>query len=445
LVIEKRLTDADAEKMAKEAAQSGDVELEGEFLSFVAPSAYEPSSSWPFFRGPEFNNVVTDSPDLREKWVEEGPPVLWSVELGEGHAGASVFQGLVYMLDYDEEKQGDALRCFSLESGQEIWRRWYKAPTKRNHGRSRTVPAVTEKSIVTMGPRGFVLCVETTSGDFKWGIDLVKTYGTEIPHWYTAQCPIIERGQAVIAPAGTVLMMGVDCETGSVQWTTPNDLGWRMSHTSILPMEIQGKMTYVYSAIGGVAGVSAEEEDLGELLWSFDGWKPSVAAPSPVQIPDDRIFLTAGYGSGSMMIQVKKASEWSVETLYSLDKSVFSCEQQTPIFWNNMLFSVLPKDAGALKAQFVCLNLDGEPVWNSGKEHRFGLGPFLLAGDRFFILDDNGMLTMLRASQTGYKRLAQYRVLKGRDAWAPMAFVDGKLLLRDSTRLICLDLRQEPI
>ena len=53
---------------------------------------------------------------------------------------------------------------------------------------------------------------------------------------------------------------------------------------------------------------------------------------------------------------------------------------------------------------------------------------------------DDGVLTLLRASLTGYEQLARAQVLDGHDAWAPMALVDGKLLLRDSKRLICLDL-----
>jgi len=46
---------------------------------------------------------------------------------------------------------------------------------------------------------------------------------------------------------------------------------------------------------------------------------------------------------------------------------------------------------------------------------------------------------MMKASLTGFERLAQAQVLKGHDAWAPMALVDGKLLLRDSKQMICLD------
>ena len=44
-----------------------------------------------------------------------------------------------------------------------------------------------------------------------------------------------------------------------------------------------------------------------------------------------------------------------------------------------------------------------------------------------------------RASLTGYEPLAEAQVLHGHDAWGPMALVDGKLILRDSLKMICLD------
>jgi len=31
-------------------------------------------------------------------------------------------------------------------------------------------------------------------------LNLVKEYGTTIPQWYTAQCPLIDSGKAIIAP-----------------------------------------------------------------------------------------------------------------------------------------------------------------------------------------------------------------------------------------------------
>jgi len=442
----KRVTDVEAETLAGtmddgSASKESIVNIEGIFEEFEN-SPTEPSSSWTTFRGSDYSNVVTDGPALAESWPAEGPPVKWMVELGEGHSGAGVFNGKVYILDYDEEEEGDSLRCFSLSDGKELWRRWYKAPTKKNHGVSRTVPAITEKYTVTIGPRCHVMCVDTETGNFRWGIDMVAEYGTEVPLWYTGQCPIIDNGVAILAPVGSNLMMGVDCETGKVLWETPNELGWNMSHSSIMPMTLLGKKTYVYCAIGGIFGVSAEPEDVGKLLWSSNVWTHSVTSPSPLAIDDSRIFLTAGYGSGSMMLGLKEeGGEIKVEPLFELDKKVFGCEQQTPVFYEGHIFGILPKDAAALRGQFVCMNPDGEIVWSSGKMERFGLGPFMFADDKVFILDDNGELTLIKASLDKYEQLARHKVLPGHDAWAPMALVDGFLLLRDNKRMACLDVR----
>jgi outer membrane protein assembly factor BamB len=332
------------------------------------------------------------------------------------------------------------LRRFSLADGKEIWRRWYKVETKRNHGVSRTVPAVSEKFTVTIGPRCHVLCVDTGSGDFKWGLDLVADYGSEVPLWYTGQNPFIEDGLAVLAPAGKALLMGVECATGKIAWQTANPDGWKMSHSSVMPMTLLGKRTYVYCSLDGIVGVSAEEADRGTLLWKTAAWTHSVLAPSPVQIDDHRIFLTAGYGGGSMMLGLTNVNgRISAAPIFELKKTVFACEQQTPIFYQDHLFGILPKDAGALRGELVCLNTAGEMVWESGKTERFGLGPFLFADNKIFILNDTGELTMIRASTRGYEPLARAKVLPARDAWAPMALVDGKLLLRDSEHLVCLE------
>ena len=37
------------------------------------------------------------------------------------------------------------------------------------------------------------------------------------------------------------LLMGVDCESGKVVWKTPNRGGLRMSHSSVMPMTLNGK------------------------------------------------------------------------------------------------------------------------------------------------------------------------------------------------------------
>ncbi len=89
----------------------------------------------------------------------------------------------------------------------------------------------------------------------------------------------------------------------------------------------------------------------------------------------------------------------------------------------------------------VCMDLQGNEVWNSGRD-RFGHGPYLIADGMLFILSDSGELTIVLADSAGYQRLASHQVfVDGHDAWGPMAMVAGNLILRDMTRMVCLDVR----
>ena len=421
----------------RSATEKLDVELAGNLELFTGVASDLPGN-WPRFRGVDFDNISKADVKLADSWPESGPDILWSVELGEGHAAAAVFHGCVYLLDYDETKRADALRCFSLADGSEIWRRSYGLPAKRNHGLSRTIPAVTEDCIVTIGPRCHVSCVETQTGEFRWGIDLQNEYGTTEPLWFTGQCPLVDHGMAILAPAGPdTLLMAVDCKTGEVVWKTPNPNGWKMSHSSIMPLTLYGEKMYVYAAIGGMVGVSTK----GETLWQIP-WSASVIAPSPVPVPGNKIYITGGYGAGSLMVQIDQTSDGFTarEIAKHGPKEWLASEQQTPILHDGLLYGIMPKDAGALKRQFVCYDPNsGELVWSSGKTHRFGLGPFFMADGKFFILNDDGTLTMISVSRTGYTQLAQHNVLDGHDAWGPIALAGTRMLLRDSTRMVCIE------
>ncbi len=424
--------------------ESEDVNIGAIYAAFNGTPS-EIQGSWPRFRGADFNNINKEKIKLADNWGSAGPNILWSVDLGEGHAGPVVANGRVYVLDYDEEKRADILRCFSFDDGKEIWRRGYDLYVKRNHGMSRTIPAATEKYVVTIGPKCHVMCVDADSGTFKWGIDLVKEYETEIPLWYTGQCPLIDDSLAVIAVGGKSLIIGVNCETGEVVFETPNPNNWKMSHSSIIPYNIHGKEMYVYCALGGIVGIAAGGENVGEVIFETTLWNRNVVAPSPIYLGNGKLFVTSGYGAGSIMLNIKVENDsFAVESVQQVKpEEGIASEQQTPVFYKGHLFSILPKDAGSLRNQFVCYHPDdiSKLVWASGTTSRFGLGPYLAADDKFFILSDEGVLTVMKASIKEPIQLAQSKILNGHDAWGPMAIVNGRLLARDSRRLVCVDIR----
>ena len=234
-------------------------------------------------------------------------------------------------MDYDAHKKEDALRCVSLADGQEIWRFTYPNSVKRNHGMSRTVPVVADKYVVAIGPKCHVTCVDAESGELRWGLDLVKEFGATIPPWYAGQCPLIDGTNVILAPGGKdALLVASDLATGKVLWQSTNAHSWKMTHSSIMPIECEGERMYVYCADKGVTGVSARD---GQVLWETTEWKISIATvPSPMVLPGGRLFLSGGYNAGSMMLQVKKKGDrFVVEQVFKLGPEVFGATQHTPI------------------------------------------------------------------------------------------------------------------
>lgn len=393
--------------------------------------------SWPWFRNTHHNGIYrNESIALSRDWPAAGPPALWEIEIGEGHAGATFHQGRIYLLDYDRENEADVLRCISPADGSDIWRYAYPIKVKRNHGMSRTVPAVTDKHVVSLGPKGHVICLDAVTGEYLWGINLVSEYGTRIPLWYAGQCPLIDGERVIIAPGGPeALLLAVEIATGEPVWQTPNPREWEMTHSSILPTTLAGTKTFVYCASGGVVGVAAED---GELLWETDQWKISIATvPTPVAIDEQRIFLSGGYNAGSMMLRINRENNtFSPEVAFQLPPKIFGAAQHTPIYHDGHIYGIRPDE------QFVCLDLDGTIVWTSGSDCKFGIGPFLLANNIFYAMDDHGLLRMFSATPQAYRQLGEAKVLEGPDSWGPMAMANGLLVLRDLNIMKCLDMRK---
>jgi outer membrane protein assembly factor BamB len=418
-----------------------------------APSPAAFPGAWPQFRGPNRDAFAKDSVPLLRAWQPSDPRELWSVDVGEGYAGAAVLNGRVYLMDYSRQKKQDALRCLSLADGKELWRYSYPVSIKRNHGMTRTVPAATDQLVVAIGPKCHVACCNPVTGDLLWGMDMVRQFGTTIPPWYAGQCPMVDGGAVILAPCGTnVLLTGVDGITGTNLWQTPNPHGWKMTHSSIMPMEFEGERMFVYCANNGVVGVSARD---GRILWETTDWKISIATvPSPLILPGGRIFLSGGYSAGSLMLQLQKqGSNFVAQTVYKLPPGVFGAIQHTPIFYEDRLYGV--REDG----RFVCLTLEGKPAWVSDSSQSFGLGSFLLADGLILAMNDKGLLRLIEATPGRYNLLGQAQVIKAEtedaqaqkasteavekrltgESWAPLALAGGRLIVRDLTRMVCVD------
>jgi outer membrane protein assembly factor BamB len=260
---------------------------------------------------------------------------------------------------------------------------------------------------------------------------------------------LIDNDIAVIAPGGKALMIGVDCATGKVIWKTPNPDSLKMSHTSIIPMIIHGKKMYVYAALGGVCGVSADGDDAGKMLWETKEWSPSIAVASPVYLGNGELIAFGSYGAGAARIRINMDTSGYTASLVEQHKASegIANEQQTPIFKGDNLWAVLPENAGALKKQLACYNKSNliTPVWSSGKESRFGkgMGPLIMSGNKLYLLDDEGTLYLFKIENNKAELVSSHKIFNAIEAWSPMALAGRYLIIRDSHNMLCLDIGEK--
>lgn len=398
-----------------------------------APASY--SDDWPQFRGPTRDGISKETGLLR-RWPAGGPKVLWTVPVGQGYAGAAIVAGRLYHNDYDEKTNEWGVYARSLADGKAIWYYKEKKIIRPNHAITRTVPAVDGRYVFSLDPKLGLHCLDGKTGKQLWARNLVADYKAVIPPWYNGQNPLLEQDRIIIATGGDAILVALDKATGKEIWRTPNPDKIVLTHSSVMPAVLGGVKQYLFGTLNGPLGVSAAD---GTLLWTFPRKFNVAVAPSPLPVDAQRVLMTASYDAGSVMVRVQpNGRRFRAAAVWDMTMNEWNSEVHTPVVYKGHMFAVGKKKRGL----FTCLSLDGKEVWTSDGKASFEQGSFLLADGMFFVLEGRtGVLRLIEANTTGYKELASAQVLNGPDVWGPMALSDGKLVLRDLTKMIALDVR----
>jgi outer membrane protein assembly factor BamB len=89
----------------------------------------------------------------------------------------------------------------------------------------------------------------------------------------------------------------------------------------------------------------------------------------------------------------------------------------------------------------ICLDLEGKERWNSSSSHRFGIGPFTMADNLMYVMDDEGLLSLVEINPDKFNLLTQAKVL-GHESWGPMTLTEGRLIARDLHKMVCLNVAE---
>jgi outer membrane protein assembly factor BamB len=102
------------------------------------------------------------------------------------------------------------------------------------------------------------------------------------------------------------------------------------------------------------------------------------------------------------------------------------------------------------------MSMDGKIMWKTRRDPAFNKGSMILADGLILATDGRKTLYIIEPDPSGFKQLASAELLgqAGTDTegmsraggstqnWAPLALSDGKLLIRDQSRLMCVRVAQ---
>ena len=415
---------------------------------------------WPQFLGPNRNSISPQKGLLRS-WPESGPELLWSVDVGIGFGGPIVKNSKVYLLDR-EDGVCDILRCFELQTGKELWKFSYDAPGSVSFPGSRSVPIIDEHYVYSVGHNGDLYCIDVQTHKPVWNKNVWTDFGGEkLPTWGIAQCPIIYGELLLVASqAPQAGVVAYNKHNGSVVWQTPNLGITGYSNPKVVIIDGEEQIVYVTSSTssrgdnqaipGNVVGMNPLT---GKILWQYSGWDCSAQVPCAVDAGDNRLLICGEQRATMLQINKNADSSFEVSELFTTDE--FGDETKTPVLHNGYFYgmhrTVRKRDG------LVCMNMSGEIMWKTLRNPNFDFGSMLIADDLLLATDGFKTLYLIEPDPAAFKAISKAELLgegggatEGMESmigsstqnYAPIALADGKLLIRDQYRMLCVKITE---
>jgi outer membrane protein assembly factor BamB len=387
-------------------------------------------ADWPQFLGPARNGTSPET-GLLDSWPEKGPPVVWEKEVGEGFSGPVVAGGRLIL--FHRVSDEEVVECLDAATGKGLWKHAdptsYEDPLGKGNG-PRSTPAVAAGRVYTLGPAGRLLCLNLEDGKKVWERGLLETYEVPPSFFGVGTSPLVEGGLVLVNVGGKDAgIVAFNKDTGAEAWKATSQ---GASYASPVAATLDGVRHALFFTREGLVSL---DPATGEVRFS-KRWRSrmnaSVNAASPVVL-DGCVFLSACYGTGAVLLRVKKDG---VEEVWGNDESL-SCHYGTPVHADGLLFGFDGRQEEGARLRCVEART-GKVRWTA---EGYGCGSLILADGRLVVLSEKGELALVAVDGEKYRERSRAPVLD-RPCRASLALAGGRLYARDGKRLVCWNLKK---
>lgn len=391
------------------------------------------ADDWPQFLGPNRDGSSAEK-GLLYSWPKDGPKQLWKKAVGEGYSGP-VIAGtrlIVFHRLGDEE----VAECWRADNGESQWKFAYPSNYQDalNKGNGpRSTPVIAGNSVVTLGAAGDLTCLDLESGKKLWAKKLTAEYRVPESFFGIATSPVVDGGLVLVnvgaRDAGIVAFHLVD---GKQAWKATSD---GASYSSPIVRTVKGVKHAVFFTREGPVILDPKTGDVRFKQRWRARYDASVNAATPLLI-DDRLFFSASYETGALLLQVHKDNAKEVWS----DQDIMSNHYNTCIVHDGNIFGIDGRQEQAGGPSLRCVSLKDKKVrWELP---RFGCASMILTENKILAMTERGELVALSASPADYTELARAKLLENGPARAQMALANRRLYLRDQRNMICLNMNK---
>lgn len=386
---------------------------------------------WLQWGGPQ-RDFKAAATGLQESWPAEGPKRLWSRSLGDGHSAILVEQGRLYTMYSSGDRE--VVIALDAQTGKTLWEFPYEASAKGlnlSEGKGpHSTPLVVGRLIYTVGVQGTMHALDKTTGRLVWKHDLWGEYGGYRDDRGYSPSPVAYKNTVIVPVGGRdgQSLMAFDQQTGNIAW---KNLNYTPAPASPILINVGGQDQLVYFSTNELVGCDPNN---GSYLWHHPHkTQYGLNISTPVWGPDNIIFMSSGYGTGSRAIQLARSgNQTTVKQLWANNR--VRVHQGTVVRDGDLAYGS-SGDFGP--AFFTAINVKtGAIAW---QERALSKASFVYADGKLVILDEDGTLALAKPSASGLNILAKAGVMKG-VAWTVPTLAGTRLYLRDRRTIAALDL-----
>jgi len=388
-------------------------------------------SDWVSWYGPEGDRIAGVKGISRD-W-SKGLIKVWEVDYlcqGKGSASwsAPVIQGNRLIICGRDTDQ-DFVFCLKPDDGSLLWYQSYYAKAKTTHGSGpRATPFIDKNRVYTFGRNGDLACWNLLDGEALWRKNVSDEGGKE-PTWGHSSSPLVIDNLVIVQGGGDCRTIAYDKMTGKVIWKSGSGLP---GYAAVSEINIGGINTLLAFHGKGLAAVTV---DKGTELWNVN-WPTSydVNATTPVVI-GDRVFITSGYGTGSMLLKVEANR---VDSLWRSE--AFASIHSDPYVIDGYIYGY-SGDSFQNKGAFKCIEVrSGNEKWSTNE---IGWGTCVLVDGYLLCSDIKGNIALVKPDPNEFKLVTSLTSalgdIKG-PVWTTPVVANGHLYLRFKQKLICYDI-----